>query len=140
MRDSYRRSVEEMGGSPSELKQLTDPQCPVHNTYCWGIFERRLGHRQGVVVTDEKLLGYVKFKRLGNLATYSMILGHGEYLKFGIMYRLHYAIMQWLAQQQSNGCLKGLEYVMYGPIDSGSAGLKEWKKRALFERRYLVLG
>lgn len=138
MSDSYRRDVAEMGGAPQKLKVMKDPVCPVHHTYCWGIFESREGYAQGEVATGEKLLGYIKFKRNGNFAAYTQILGHGEYLKKGIMYRLHYTVMEWIAESLKKE-LQGLEYVLYGTIDSGGKGLQQWKKRSLFEGVYLVL-
>lgn len=138
MRVAYRRSVEEMGGAPKNLVPLKEPPCPVHCTHCWGIFEHNSGYRQGDVVTEEKLLAYIKFKRNGNIAIYTSILGHGDYLKYGIIYRLHYGILEWVGENLS-GALAGLEYLMYGSVNSGGQGLQQWKKRALYKGAYLVL-
>lgn len=138
MSAAYRRSVEEMGGVPEKLASLRKSLCTVHCTHCWGIFKACPGYRQGDVITDEKLLAYIKFKRQGSLAIYTSILGHGDYLRYGIMYRLHYAIMEWIGQNLT-GTLEGLKYLMYGAINSGETGLQQWKKRALFEGTYLVL-
>jgi len=138
MRAAYHRSIEEMGGAPKALAAPAAVKCPLHHTYCWGIFEPRPGHRQGDIVTDEKLLGYIKFKRNGNYAAYSSFLGHGDYLNLGIMYRLHYAIMDWIFHERA-GLSKGLDFILYGAIDSGGEGLQLWKKRMLFEGARLAL-
>jgi hypothetical protein len=138
MKPAYRRTVEEMGGPPTRLAPVPEPACPVHGTTSWGVFEPRDGHRQGDVVTDEKLLAYIKFKRQGSLGIYTSILGHGDYLGQGIMYRLHYAIMQWLGEHRET-TQPDLDYVLYGAVESGAGGLQMWKKRCLFEPALLVL-
>jgi hypothetical protein len=137
MRAAYHRTVEELGGAPKKLSSVPKPKCPVHHRFNWGIFEPKPGYTQGEVVTDEKLLGYVSLKRYGNFAIYSSILGHGDYLSLGIMYRLHYAIMDWIFEEREKS-LSGLDLIMYGAINSGGAGLMLWKKRALFEGVSLV--
>ena len=138
MRNTYRRGVEDMGGAPVVLRELKNPKCPVHHTYCWGIFEPKEGYKQGDITTNEKLLAYIKFKRNGNFAVYTSILGHGDYLCNGIMYRLHYEIMRWI-YQETEGVMAGLEYLVYGAVDSGNDGLRLWKRRALFESMELAL-
>lgn len=138
MRDAYRRSVDELGGAPDKLHSLPAPACPVHNTYCWGIFKPEEGYKQGEVVTNEKLLAYIKFKRNGNFGLYTSILGHGDYLGNGIMHRLHHEIVRWIYDEKE-GVMEGLDYIVYGAIDSGNEGLKQWKRRALFEPRTLAL-
>jgi len=138
MRAAYQRTVDELGGPPGRLAPLKEPECPAHCTYCWGIFEGKPGHKQGEVVTDERLLAYIKFKRQGSLGIYTSILGHGDYLKFGIVYQLHYELLRWIAENLEDS-LKGLDYVLYGAHESGHAGLQQWKKRGLFRGAYLVL-
>jgi hypothetical protein len=138
MRDAYRRDVDELGGPPVKLHSLKAPACPVHHTYCWGIFKPEEGYKQGEVVTNEKLLGYIKFKRNGNFGLYTSILGHGGYLRDGIMHRLHHDIVRWIYSERE-GVMMGLDYIVYGAIDSGNEGLKQWKRRALFESRMLAL-
>ncbi|OEF96829.1 hypothetical protein [Desulfuribacillus alkaliarsenatis] len=138
MTQAYKRSIEDMGGNPKEILKVNNPKCNVHCTHTWGVFEKKEGYFQGDIQTDEKLLGYIKFKRNGNFALYTSILGHGDYLDQGIMYNLHFSIMKWVDENQ-DGLLEGLEYLVYGAINSGEQGLKQWKKRALFEGAYLTL-
>jgi hypothetical protein len=138
MKEAYRRGIDELGGPPTKFEEPHTPACPVHCRHVWGMFEKRQGHLQGDVITGEKLVGYIKVKRQGNLAIYTSILGHGDYLGKGIMYRLHYSIMEWIGTAQGSE-LSGLDYLMYGAADSGGEGLQMWKKRCLFEPAYLVL-
>lgn len=138
MRAAYNRSVEDFGGPPEKYNKVKTPDCHLHCLHNWGIFEPRIGYKQGNIITDEKLLAYIRFKRIGNYAVYTSILGHGDYLRHGIMYRLHYAVMEWI-DRNKDGLLNGLDFLLYGAIDSGNNGLKQWKKRGLFEGAYLSL-
>lgn len=138
MKEAYNRGVEEMGGAPTREHKIDEPVCPAHHTYCWGVFKPEEGYKQGEIVTNEKLIAYIKFKRNGNFALYTSILGHGDFLQFGIMHRLHLTIMEWIFTNPNN-YMTGLEYVAYGAIDSGTEGLQQWKKRALFEGGKMIL-
>lgn len=138
MRAAYARSIEELGGPPTALAQVSQPKCPLHHTYAWGLFRPSPGYMQGGVVTDEQLLAYVKLKRTGNYAAYSSILGHGDYLQYGIMYKLHYAIMDWCFAERG-GLTRSLDFLLYGAMESGGEGLQLWKKRALFTPARLQL-
>ena len=138
MRAAYRRTVDERGGLPVEKQELTNAPCNLHGIYSWGIFEPCDGYQQGEITTNAKLLGYVKFKRQGSLGIYTSILGHGDYLRHGIMYMLHYSIMNWIGQNV-DGPLRGMDFLMYGAADSGGESLWAWKKRQLFQGAYFVL-
>jgi hypothetical protein len=138
MTKAYKRGIDEMGGAPTKLRELSEPACPVHTIYNWGVFAPVEGHTQGDLVVDEKLVAYIRFKRQGSLAIYTQILGHGDYLQFGIMFALHFQIMEWLAANK-DGSLAGLDYLLYGAIDSGTPGLQQWKKRARFEGAMLTI-
>ena len=137
MRDAYRRSVEEMGGGPTRLHEESPPECLLHGMWNWGVFEPSPGHRQGDVEVDRRLLAYIRFKRQGSLGIYTQILGHGDHLADGIMFRLHYAIMEWIASSPDQ--VPGLTHILYGAITDGNDGLKMWKKRCGFVPAPLVL-
>jgi len=139
MRNEYLKTVEAMGGAPAERLQLAPPDCPEHYDIWWGVFAPSPGHVQGDVVTDERLLAYIDLRRLGSLALYSLILGHGEYLQHGIMYRLHFTIMEWILKRQ-DAAARGIEFLMYAGYHQGSEGLKLWKKKTGFEPARLVDG
>jgi hypothetical protein len=136
MRPNFQRSVDELGGHAASLLALPQPACPVHNQVWWGVFLREPGHRQGELVVDQRLVGYIRLARYGDHAWYAIILGHEAHLEFGIMYLLHYAIVEhYLAGDRA-----GLRYLCYSGMNSrGAEGtLYKWKKRCLFEPRYLI--
>jgi hypothetical protein len=136
MRAHYQKTVDQLGGPPMRWADLTAPSCPVHSGIYWGVFKRAPGHRQGDLVVDNILVGYIHFLRYGNHARYSTILGHGEHLKNGIMYLLHFRIVE----HYLGGGGPGLRYIMYSGMNSrGAEGtLFQWKQRCLFEPKYLI--
>ncbi|MCW7755442.1 hypothetical protein OOT00_15810 [Desulfobotulus sp. H1] len=138
MSEPYRRTVQDFGGPPQKRLNFQWPECPLHFDLWWGIFMKKNGHCQGVVETGEKLFAYIRLRRNGNYALYGQILGHGEYLNKGIMYALHFNILEWLLKKES-GYAKGLSYLCYAGYNQGGEGLIRWKKRTLFRPTYLVI-
>ncbi|GCE96464.1 sulfotransferase [Arthrospira platensis NIES-46] len=131
MKDSYLKTVEEFGGYPTKEYFYTAPECTQHYDIWWGIFKSIPGHQQGDIITHEKLLAYIDLRRIGNFALYSYILGHGDYLKDGIVYRLHFAVIEWLLDSK-NLYSQNLNYLMYAGFYQGGHGLEMWKKKTLF--------
>lgn len=83
----------------------------------------------GVFRSDGKLVAYIKLKRQRDILIYTTILGHGSFLRDGVMYLLHHEILRGLSsQEQLRQCL-----LVYSSFDSGGDGLKQWKRRGLFE-------
>ena len=138
MTKAYQRTIEEMGGVPTKLRELTKPKCYAHCIWDWGVFEPIEGYMQGEIEVGRKLVAYIRLKRQGNLGIYTTILGHGDYLQYGVMYRLHFAIMEWLGASGSIN-LPALDYILYGTVDSGNSGLQMWKKRCLFKPSRLIM-
>jgi hypothetical protein len=138
MTEPYKRSVEELGGEPTAKYSFVQPKCSIHYDLWWGIFQYRHGYKQGMIVTDEKLLGYIRLRRNGNYALYAQILGHGDFLKFGIIYRLHLAIMEWISCG-GDGLTSELALLIYAGFYSGQHGLQIWKKKLLFSPAFLVI-
>jgi hypothetical protein len=136
MRESYQKSVEEMGGAPDRRHEVSWPTCPYHWGMTFGVFLPHPGYRQGSVTVDEKLVAYISLRRTGEIAVYSMILGHAQHLNNGILVLLHHELARWIAGHQ-DGVTKELRYLMYGGQQSGGKGLSEWKRRAGF-KPYLV--
>ena len=137
MKASYLRSVDEMGGAPDRKFEAELPPCPVHYDTWWGMFEQVEGYKQGSVVTDERLLAYIDFRRLGNFGLYSLIIGHGDYLKDGVVNRLHLAIMEWLLDKDNiHG--EGFQHLMYAGYNQGGEGLRRWKRHFGFEPAYFL--
>lgn len=132
MSAQYMRSIDELGGAPSEKFALQKPGCPLHYDYWWGVFREFPGYRQGEIQIGEQLVGYVKLRRNGNYAFYAQILGHGDFLNQGIMHLLHHDIVMW-ALRHDDAEAESLTKLIYAGYYQGKEGLREWKKRALFE-------
>jgi hypothetical protein len=139
MREAYLKTVKQMGGTAKKDIPWELPECPKHYDIWWGAFENVHGHKQGKIQTNQKLIGYIDFRRVGNFAFYSLIMGHGEYLKFGIMYKLHFEIVGWLLGTDSE-YTNGIDTLMYAGFNQGGDGLQLWKKKVCFEPCYLTYG
>lgn len=138
MREAYRKGVEEMGGYPSKYYEPEEAECPLHNDVWWGAFAPSAGHRQGNVVTDEKLVAYINLRSYGDFAFYNLILGHGDYMQYGVVLGLHLAVMECLtAGRDEVG--DTMRTIVYAGYFQGSNGLESWKKKAGFAPGYLVL-
>lgn len=135
MSGAYRRGVEEMGGNPTVWHHLAEPGCGLHYSSHWGVFEELPGHRNGELRTDDRLVGYIRLKRHGDMGVYSSLLGHGDYLHFGIMYLLHFSLVEHLLEGAVDG--PPIRLLMYGGANSGTEGLRMWKKRTLFMGAYV---
>ncbi len=128
----YRQSIEQLGGEPTEWKK-DNIHCPKHFLMNWGIFLSKPGHKQGILETNEMLLGYITLLRSEELCWYGRIMGHGEYLADGIMHELHLCIMEWLLEKKTEYS-QNIKYVMYaGHYDGKGTGLRYWKERKLFK-------
>jgi hypothetical protein len=131
------KTVEEMGGAPTKMIAPIMPKCFEHWSYPWGVFEKIEGHKQGQVVTNERLVGYIFLKRYGELVLYSLIMGHYDYLEKNVMNLLHHEVVKWLLDSD-DGLVKGIKAIMYGGYDQGGEGLINWKRREAFEPFVLV--
>lgn len=120
--------------SESELARLpaASPDghagCPVHRWEFWGVF----------APPDEggntPLVGYVRVRRQGHTAWYDKIMGHGDHMKEGIVYLLHYC----LVSAHIRSC-DGLSHLVYHQYSTGrDTALNAWKVKALFQPAYLL--
>jgi len=137
MRPGYLTPIDKMGGYPNDRTptEFVPGPCPLHHFIPWGVFQPVKPYFQGTVQTDEQLLAYIKFKRIGEMALYTQILGHGDYLADGIMYRLHLAIMEWMLDpaRDHREITDGIRYIVYAQYFCGNRGLRQWKKKLLFQ-------
>ena len=125
MKDSYKATANELRKRFADFKGV--PECDNHWQLFFGIFK----------TGDLKLIAYINLTRIGDLAFYSQILGHGDYLKDGIMYKMHFDILEKLIFPGKDW-FEGIKTLMYGGWLSGNEGLKLWKKKTLFEPANLI--
>jgi hypothetical protein len=138
MKQSYLRSVDELGGAPTKPLEVEPIRCPEHYDTWWGVFEPSPGYTQGKVTTDERLVAYINQRRIGDFSLYSMIIGHGDYLRLGVMYHLHFQIMRWILARGEPATV-GINTLMYAGFFQGGSGLQLWKKKTGFAPANLVL-
>jgi hypothetical protein len=108
--------------------------CPLHYVLWWGAFISDSNAQK-----EERLIGYIRFERIGSIGIYSKILGHGDFLKLGTMFSLHLNICQWLFSKSN--VTTGIDCILYSKWDSGGdgGGLQRWKKKCLFEPAFPVI-
>ena len=135
--DAFSLSLESLGGSPETCHPNVDPECARHWEMFFGVFTMRPGYRQGSLVVNEKLVAYVRLHRIGNIVRYAEFMGHGAYLRQGIMMLLHTKLIEWLFTLD-NPWAKGVYFVAYGAIEQGREGLRFWKRKALFVPKILL--
>lgn len=124
-------------GSEAFLKYIAlnhpngNPPCHYHHNTWHGIFESGEGY--------ERLLGFIMIERHGQFGHYRHIMGHGDWLGEGIMYHLHFSVIEWIFS-----CQPGLSLVSYAQwtdlpnaIDT-RPGLTRWKKKTLFRPIRLI--
>jgi hypothetical protein len=141
MTPHMRRSVEEAGGYPTRIAPPRIPGQAAAWVQGFGLFRKREGHRQGDVVSDEQLLAYISYRRVGNFTYYGAIIGHADHLGEGVMYKMHLDLICAVLQARTaaagaepeRDCLKGIRYVGYADFYNIRDGLLMWKKRGLFE-------
>ena len=134
----YQRGLEEMNDEAETAIEFQPVVCSRHYDRWWGVFAPT-GHTQANPDrSNPRLLAYVRLRRNGNYALYAQILGHGDFLRYGIMDMLHFEIVRWLADQSTEET-KGLEHLIYGAYASGGRGLQLWKRKMRFHPGYLVL-
>jgi len=139
MKKGYQRDIEEMGGYPDYYYHVEPIDCIYHFKRYFGVFEYIEGYKQGEAITNKKLLGYIQLIRVGNLAYYSQILGHGDYLynnnnehgQKAIIKKLHLYMVEYCYN------LQDLDFLMYTSWQSGTKGLQLWKKVCLFTEKQL---
>ena len=133
LKQPYRASVEEIRADPNTSD---DTVCPIHQRSFWGVFRDEPGHRQEEVITGARLVAYLYLIRRGNHTFYGRIMGHGDHLRHGVMYLLHFSFLQRQMTEERHGP----RFVFYNAFHSGpkDGSLTTWKHRCLFEPRYLL--
>ena len=99
--------------------------CQFHNITYWGLFEPEETSNSSTPPYNEKLISYIRAFRLNDFVWYNMIMGHGDYLKFGVMHRMHTDLLKNLINSASPPL-----YINYGV---GNVEKNQWKRKALFQ-------
>lgn len=121
MKPDYKKTIDELGGQPAERIAPLKPDCEIHRGLFLGCFSNEPGYWK-----DGKLVAYIGLNMYGNFINYSMILGHGDYLRKGIMQFFHLEVLELL---KLNGFSR---YVIYYIYDTPQPTLVDWKRRAGF--------
>jgi hypothetical protein len=104
---------------PSEpMQEPRDAACMKHWRYDFGAFLE--GH----------LVAYIGLVRTGDVATYMQIIGSGDHLASGVMYLLHFRLMEWAlaGPPELDGC-KAIFYTDF----SGAPGVALFKRKCGFQ-------
>lgn len=148
MAEHYRRTVEERGGYPNALHLPETPNQSLTWDRWFGVFRPDAGHTQGEVVVDERLLSYLKLRKVGPFLFYGTILGHADHLREGVMYKMHLDLVEYLLRNRellakgeaaADHSLEGTRLLGYARYSRQGEGLMMWKKRMLFRPGYVLL-
>ena len=99
--------------------------CDYHQIMYWGVFEPAITDNRISNTANKKLVGYIRTFRLNDVVWYNMIMGHGSYLKFGVMHKMHTDLLKHYLNSTNPP-----KYITYGP---GNVETNEWKRKALFQ-------
>ncbi len=136
IRSNLTKSIDEMGGAPTELVPVPKLACPKHWRQTFGVFIPVEGHMQGEVELGKKLIAYISVVRYGEFALFAQIMGHGEHLAQGVVNFVAQKVVE-AAITEPWGKPSGLRYLMYGGAQNGGEGLYNFKRRSGF-KPYIV--
>jgi len=131
MTSSYQRQAHELGQQSVSLTASNIPTTYECYRQMFGVFKYEANRNQANIMVNQRLCGYISLLHCKELAVYSQIIGHGDYLREGIMYLLHSYVSSYVWHNA--------KYIMYGAHTSGTDGLKMWKKRMRFEPYNILL-
>jgi hypothetical protein len=138
MSSQYLKTIEDMGGIPDRFYEFNNPLNYRFWTITFGVFLPYTNWKQGDLITNQKLVGYLTVRRYGDLIYYPQILGHGEHLECGIMALMHFEVIKILNSTLSKYS-DGVKVLMYTAMNTPSLGLSTWKKRAGFKPIQITL-
>jgi hypothetical protein len=132
MRSNYLRNIK--NPNITRMKRLATITNKKEYSIFFGVYINEPGYTQGKVITDKRLVGYINLSRLGSVATYNLIIGHGDYLKDNVMHLLHFYVMKEWVMNNDNQYNQGLRYIIYaGHYQGEDDKLRRWKEKKLFE-------
>lgn len=130
--DAFLLRLDHLGGSPQRYAEIEPPQCTQHWEKVFGVFLPHSGYHQGMLRTDQQLVGYARLHRIGNTVAIRDFIGHAEHVKNGVLKLLHLHTLEWLLERVDPLVL-GVDQITYGAVEHGGDGLYFWKKKALFK-------
>ena len=136
IRGNLTRSIEELGGAPTEYTPVAKLTCDFHWRQTFGVFIPVDGYMQGELRTDKKMIAYISVVRYGEFALFAQIMGHGDYLAQGVVNFISQKVVE-AAISEPWGKASGLRFLMYGGVQNGGEGLYNFKRRSGF-KPYIV--
>ncbi len=130
--DAFLLRLDHLGGPPQRYVEIEPPQCTQHWEKVLGVFLPQRGYHQGMLQTDQQLVGYARLHRIGNTVMVRDFIGHAEHVKNGVLKLLHLHMLEWLLER-FDPLVLGVDQITYGTVENGSDGLYFWKKKALFK-------
>jgi hypothetical protein len=134
--EAFTLKIDDLGGAPTHITALPDqPICPTHWEKYLGVFQHRPQHKQGAIAVDQELVAYIRIRRSGNTLRYREFMGRADLISQGVMMLLQSAVVRHaikLNQATDAAELPRIDYITYGALEHGSAGLVFWKRKALF--------
>jgi len=121
----YNAPRSEFGPKLASVLPYEKRVCQFHNITFWGLFKPPETNTSSKHANTEKLIGYIRAFRINDLVWYNQIMGHGEFLKFGVMHKMHSDLLKNLIKSPSPPI-----YVNYG---AGDVEKRQWKRKALFQ-------
>jgi hypothetical protein len=122
-----RRPPERVPGDVAPAEPVP-PLCPLHWYADWGVFAPGNPEPR----SKDRLVGYLFLKRVGNVVRLTSLMGHGRYLADGVVKLLFADAMRWLLNR-THLSVHGIQYLHYGAMEHGRAGLVAWKQRFGFK-------
>lgn len=103
---------------------LSPPACNQHWRIDWGVLQRS---PDGL----DRMVAFASLLRVGNSVQVSHFIGHGDHLADGVTKLLQFEIMDWLLSR-NDACVHGVDYLIYGTLEEGNEGLRDWKRYMKF--------
>lgn len=135
MRETYLKSLP----TPATWTAIPQNPCDGHWVRAYGIFAVKGGRIIAGKREPFRLRAYITMQRVGSFGIYSMIIGHADHLRDGLMGALHGYIIERALQPDRYREFSGLAGIMYAGYHQGTRGLVHWKRKALFEPALLRL-
>lgn len=136
LKDHYKLGVEQRGGFPKSFVNPVNPPCMLHNrNQFYGVFINSEVRISGGASLTNTLLAYNGIAILDEMAIYSWNIGHGDWLKHGVMSMLTVGLVNYLKDFYPH-----VRYLVQGNWTDGlgiGPGLQQHKKELLFEPVYL---